>query len=253
MSATLPPELLEHVFSCLAEEKVCLRSCSLVCRAWRDVAQTALFQDTRLHLRRVPWMVPDQMHDLGGIVPLFHRLQILEIIFTNALETSSEEAPNGVDNHLLVFKAGPTPRNGDWVPRGLVIRWDLAISLLYTITTLELYSVVFDDFAALRDVLCGLPALERLSIRAPEVRQQDILPAYTGLRLRSFKSILRHGGSDQVVVRMILTWLATAEEPRLEEMSLELSEPVCSALQDVLVSCARSMRMLEVQTVHYCK
>jgi hypothetical protein len=256
MSTTLPPELLEHVFSYLAEEKICLHSCSLTCRAWRDVAQAALFRDTRLHLhRRLPWMVPDQIRDAGVIAPLLHRLLILEIIFTNTPETSTGEAANSVDHHLM-FK--PKPCRGDLclskvkcdVRQDLLKRWDLATSLLYAITTLELYGAVFDHFTALRDVLCGLPALERLALSAAKVQQQDVVPPYTGLRLRSFKSAISYGGSDQVVVRVFLTWLATAEDPQLEKMCLELSEPVVSALHNVLVACAPSIRMLQVHNLH---
>jgi hypothetical protein len=243
----LPPETLELVFSYLIEEATCLRSCSLVSRAWRDVAQSTLCRHSTLYLRRLLWSDPNQMRDMSAIIPLFRHMIISCFSFTDTPDTCQREGARDGDDHLM-FES--TYISEPEAPKNVAVRWDRAVAVVSNITLLHLSHSKFKNFAALRDVLAGFPALERLSLHGVNTHHTDDLPTWTGLRLRRLRSDLR---IDEATIRALLTWLATTENPRLEELRLrysEPSEPVCNALRGVLLTCVRSLRMLEVDHRH---
>jgi hypothetical protein len=70
---SLPPELLAIIFRAKGDS-ASLRTCSLVCRAWRITLQSVLFHQSRLSLRRVPWNNPVTMHELAVILPTLKHL-----------------------------------------------------------------------------------------------------------------------------------------------------------------------------------
>jgi hypothetical protein len=254
IATSLPPEILQHALSYLIEEiypgrnRTSLCSCSLVCRAWRDVAQGVLFRNISLYLDRLPWTDPN-MKDFGVVAPFFHRLNISSYSFSNDLKPSKGEASSDTDNRLT-FE--PVYGFHVEVPEDEVVRWDRAITIFRNITVVHLSDVYFNNFVALRDVLAGFPALERLSMDVVSMRMPcaDDVPTWTGLRLRSL--VVSHSGVDDSIISALLTWLATAENPRLEGLlRLRLCPPVRDALRDVLVTCERSLRTLEVHMHDY--
>jgi hypothetical protein len=242
---TLPPELLEHIFSYVVKETTCLSTCSLVCHAWSDVAQSVLCRDSSLYLRRLPWTDPNQMQDISAIIPLFHQLIIssFDFSFADTLETF-ERKVDSHDHIHLTFESTYSFESA--ALKNVAVRWDRAAEILSNITVVHISGVKFTNLAALRHVLGGLPALERLKLHGARMHHAGDLPSWNGLRLRSLKSYLR---ADEAIIRALLTWLATAEDPRLEELCLRylvLCEPVREALRGVLVTCVQSLRTLEV-------
>jgi hypothetical protein len=248
---SLPPELLEHSFSYLLDdywfyEQDSLGACSFVCRAWRHIAQSLLFRKSSLHLHRFPWTDFNQIKSLGAIVPLFHRLDIQRSSVSNTPESSESGMASDADNRLL-FE--PIPRRNFKFEEAFVVHWDRVVTMLAHITFVQLSDVSFNSLVALRHVLSGLPALERLGMGTVRVYRDD-LPIWTGLRLRSLTHYI---GVETAIIHALLTWVATADSPRLEELHSELCEPMCGALRDVLVACTQSLRVLEVHTDSYCK
>jgi hypothetical protein len=241
IATALPLELLAHTFSHLIEELnrdiFPLCSCSLVCRAWRHVAQRVLFRNSSLRLNRLPWTDPDRMKDISVVAPLFHRARIWSSSFTSTLEGDANSRLRFKPALSFMIKAAPLED----------VAWDRVVALCPHITEVDICQTSFSHLAALRDVLRAFPALEHLTFHTLKVHHADDLPVWAGLRLLTLQSGL---GTDHAINSALLTWLASAERPRLEGVyDLELCESVYDALRDVLVTCERSMRTLEVKIV----
>jgi hypothetical protein len=69
----VPLDLVAHTFSLVSSERLLLKQCALVCRAWTPFAQRLLYSEFRLtHESRFPWLILDEAPHLLGYIQRLH-------------------------------------------------------------------------------------------------------------------------------------------------------------------------------------
>jgi hypothetical protein len=246
-----PPELVALTLSHLEADKPTLQACALVNSTWAALARPFLFGGVKLPLDLVPWEDQQAMQSLDTILPYMGVLAVRKALLSCVKPDESATPPVLDAPHLgrlaLRMEDAPQPCGGDADVRPSVL---LDTTLFAGLTHLELWNVEFEDSSALLALLAGFTNLERLDVDLSRVQTTRApVPACSWLRLRTFRAAPL---TDPALVRILLGWIATAEQPRLEAMTVELNEMAVTPLRDVLEACQATLRTLAVQIPGRC-
>jgi hypothetical protein len=235
------PELLELVLFFVTEnfeDRVSLRTCTLVNADWKAIAQPRLFTNTLLKVQRMPWHNREAMRALPSVLPLLRKLAI-----SNTKCERDMTLTGNTQGHIVMkFSHQVTSTGFD-----VVAAWKPGV---FRCTALVLTSCTFSSFAVLREVLAGLPDLVdlELNLGADSMEcvdeEQMVADVPPGVALRTLKCLDQH---NAMILDPLLRWMTTAESVCLEIVAIEIyNQAVLDALRALLHVGISTVRELEV-------
>ncbi|EIW55920.1 uncharacterized protein TRAVEDRAFT_60048 [Trametes versicolor FP-101664 SS1] len=198
LAFTLPIELYEHAIDSLGDE-ASLKATSLVCRAWLPRSRLNLFRVIELSLAGDLDRLAGLLSHAPHLAAYVEEIDISENSFLGVLrpaQTIAARLPVVLSAHSLVQPRLLTIHDQAWLPTRYDPDYLFSLSRLSSVTSLDLFDVIFTTLADFSIVLRALSHLTSLSVKHLDChRQMDpetasdigcILPSLTSLRASSY-------------------------------------------------------------------